>query len=147
MKKVGIPLDLRSLSSRQSKHLEHPMYGVLYPTLQADAVELAKTADYTILDADFGKWMTNEGDNGAIVFTLPAYDADEHEGKVIGFKALAAQQISVSPNSANMIFLAGDGVANKDLVIAGTIGNFAVIAGYNGAWHCVQANGVVTKEG
>lgn len=98
---------------------------VAVPELLATSTVVAKTANATITVAEFGKIITNAGAGGAITLTLPAASATK--GKSIQIAALAAQVINVDPIATNAIFLAGSGVANKDLVIAGVIGNRVTI--------------------
>lgn len=116
----------------------------LFAEVPATATVLNKTADYPIVAADFGKVMTNTGDSGAIVFTLPA--ASTVAGKVIKFAVLAAHQMSVSPAATDAIFLNGSGEDNKDLVIAGVVGNSVTIRSNGTNYEAYFANGVVTKE-
>jgi len=117
----------------------------ILPEVQPTGTVSAKTANYTITAADFGKVMTNTGASGAITFTLPAASS-ALKGQVIKFAALAAQIINVSPNSADGIYLNGSGVADKDVVVAGTIGNSVTIRCNGSNYEAYYANGVVTKE-
>jgi len=57
-----------------------------------------------------------------------------------------AQSVSLSPAATGKIFLGGDGVANKDLVIAGVIGNYADIYCDGTNYLVVGYSGVLTKE-
>ena len=109
------------------------------------ATVLAKTANYTVLAADFGKVITNTGASGAITLTLPA--ASTVSGKTVKIAALAAQIVNISPAATDGIFLNGSGVDNKDVIIAGVIGNSVTIKSNGTNYEAYYANGVVTKEG
>lgn len=118
--------------------------GVLLPEVSPTATVVAKTANYTVLAADFGKVITNTGASGAITLTLPA--ASTVSGKVIKIAALAAQVINISPAATDGVFLNGSGVDNKDVVVAGVIGNSVTIRSNGTNFEAYNANGVVTKE-
>ena len=62
------------------------------------------------------------------------------------FYITAAQQVSLSPTSTESIFLAGSGVVNKDLVIAGVIGNYVDVYSDGANFYVTSYSGVVTKE-
>ena len=146
MKRPGIGLNARDRANQDTLNKQGPWWGEVYPTLAPDAVELAKTANYTFTTADFGKWMTNEGDAGTQTLTLPLITT-AMIGKVFGVKAMAAQEILVSPNAADAIFLHGDGVLDKDVVVTGAISEFVIIYCHSlTKWYVTQANGVITKE-
>lgn len=107
-------------------------------TVQAQASTATLDAD------DFGKINTNTGASGAITLTLPA--ASTVAGQLIKFAVTAAQIINVSPAATDGIFLNGSGADNKDLIIAGVIGNYATVYSNGTNYEVYNTNGVVTKE-
>jgi hypothetical protein len=110
----------------------------------ATATVSAKTGNYTVLAADFGKVMTNTGASDTITFTLPA--ASTVAGKSIKFAVLAAEIVNISPAATDGVFLNGSGVDNKDVILAGTIGTSVVIYSNGTNYEAYLANGVVTKQ-
>lgn len=66
----------------------------------------AKTASYTITEADCGTTFTNAGASGAITFTLPA----AAEGLWYRFGVRAAQELRIDPNGSETISLPSTGV-------------------------------------
>lgn len=116
----------------------------LFAEVPATATVLAKTGNYTVLAADFGKVITNTGAAGTITLTLPA--ASTVSGKVLKVAALAAQQINISPATTDGIYLNGSGADNKDVIVAGVIGNSVTIRSNGTNYEAYFANGVVTKE-
>lgn len=119
--------------------------GYIYPVVAPNATVAAKAATANLAAADFGKNITNTGAGAAIVLTLPA--AATVKGKVMRVQLTVAKDVSLSPATTEKIFLGGDGVANKDLVIAGVIGNYADIYCDGTNYLVVGYSGVVTKEG
>lgn len=119
--------------------------GYIYPVVAPNATVAAKAATANLAAADFGKNITNTGAGDAIVLTLPA--AATVKGKVMRVQLTVAKNVSLSPATTEKIFLGGDGVANKDLVIAGVIGNYADIYCDGTNYLVVGYSGVVTKEG
>ncbi len=119
--------------------------GSIYPVVAPNATVAAKAATANLAVADFGKNITNTGAGAAIVLTLPA--AATVKGKVMRVQLTVAQDVSLSPATTEKVFLGGDGVANKDLVIAGVIGNYADIYCDGTNYLVVGYSGVVTKEG
>jgi len=114
------------------------------PILPADAAVLNKTADYTLVVANLLKIVTNTGDIDALVLTLPA--AVDAAGMVLHVQLTAAQTVELLPVTLEKIFLGGDGVASKYLLIAGVIGNYARVYCDGEKWLVFDYNGVLTKE-
>ena len=119
--------------------------GSIYPVVAPNATVAAKAATANLAAADFGKNITNTGAGAAIVLTLPA--AATVSGKAMRVQLTVAKNVSLSPAATEKIFLGGDGVANKDLVIAGVIGNYADIYCDGTDYFVVSYSGVLTKEG
>jgi len=59
-----------------------------------------KTANYTVVYADYGKMFTNAGAAGAVTFTLPA---TPRKGLKFAFRVEADQTVTVTSPSANVI--------------------------------------------
>lgn len=119
--------------------------GSIYPVVAPNATVAAKAATANLAAADFGKNITNTGAGDAIVLTLPA--AATVSGKAMRVQLTVAKNVSLSPAATEKVFLGGDGVANKDLVIAGVIGNYADIYCDGTDYFVVSYSGVLTKEG
>jgi len=119
--------------------------GITYPLVAPNATVAAKAATANLAAADFGKNITNTGAGDAIVLTLPA--AATVSGKAMRVQLTVAKNVSLSPATTEKVFLGGDGVANKDLVIAGVIGNYADIYCDGTDYFVVSYSGVLTKEG
>ena len=79
----------------------------LMPTASTQNVDVtvAKTADYSVTVADSGKVFTNYGDNGAIVFSLPAAPV---AGLKYTFVVAAVYALGIDPG-ANDKILFGNG--------------------------------------
>lgn len=118
--------------------------GTTYPLVAPNATVAAKAATANLAAADFGKNITNTGAGDAIVLTLPA--AATVSGKAMRVQLTVAKNVSLSPAATEKVFLGGDGVANKDLVIAGVIGNYADIYCDGKDYLVVGYSGVLTKE-
>lgn len=118
--------------------------GITYPLVAPNATVVAKTATGNLTATDFGKNITNTGATDAIILTLPA--ASTVAGKAMRVQLTVAKNVSLSPAATEKVFLGGDGVANKDLVIAGVIGNYADIYCDGKDYLVVGYSGVVTKE-
>jgi hypothetical protein len=114
------------------------------PILAADTAVLNKTADYTLVAADLFKIITNTGDIDALVLQLPA--AADAAGLTLHVQLLAAQTVELLPVATEKIFLGGDGVASKYLLIAAVIGNYVKVYSDGVQWQVFDYNGVVTKE-
>jgi hypothetical protein len=65
----------------------------------------AKTANYTVTNADNGKTFTTEGAAGAVVFALPAATV----GHWFRFTVMAAQECRIDPNGTETIALPSTG--------------------------------------
>jgi hypothetical protein len=115
-----------------------------FPMVSPGATALAKTANYTVVAADFGKILTNTGAGGTVVFTLPS--AVTYPGMVIRFHLFAAQIVQLLPVTGQAIALNSSSVVTKYLNIAGVIGNYAEIVSDGSQWLVTHFSGVVTKE-
>lgn len=115
-------------------------YPVVLPSTSPTACASTATVTESIADSN----LTNTGAGGAITLTLPSANKMAHRG--FRFYVTVAQIVNLSPISTERIWLAGSGVLNKDLIIAGTIGNYADVYSDGTHWHCVHWSGVVTKE-
>jgi hypothetical protein len=118
--------------------------GKIVHELPATSTVTAKATGATIAASDFGTVITNTGASGAITHTLPA--ASTVAGKSIVFKSTVAQVVNISPAATDGIFLDGSGVDNKDLVVAGVIGNRVLVYSNGDNYEAYFCNGVVTKE-
>lgn len=114
------------------------------PVMSSAATALAKTSDYTVVAADFGKIMTNTGAVGTVVFTLPS--AVTYPGTVLRFHLFAAQIVRLLPVTGQAVCLNSSVVVTKYLNIAGVIGNYCEIVSDGTQWLVTQYAGVVTKE-
>lgn len=118
-----------------------------YPTLDVRNATIAtKTAAYTVTQADLdaSTIINNTGDADDLPLTLPL--ASLSAGKVFRAYATAAQTISLTPATGDIINYNGNAVASKYCRIAGVIGNYAEIFSDGVQWIVTAANGVVTKE-
>lgn len=118
--------------------------GVIRPSMDPTATVVAKTSNYTVTAADFGKIITNTGASGALTHTLPA--ASTVTGKIIRFATLAAQIVNLSPAAADGVFLNGSGVDDKDLVMPGTIGTAVTLYSNGVNYEAYDVSGLCTKE-
>jgi hypothetical protein len=114
------------------------------PKVAADAAVKAHTTTENLAAADFPKNNTNTGASGNIVLTLPA--AASVAGQSTRIQVTAAHQVSLSPAATEAVYLGGDGVVDKDLVVAGTIGNFCDVYSDGKRFLVLGYSGVVTKE-
>lgn len=71
--------------------------------------EIAKTADYTVTEADNGTLFTNTGAGGAVIFTLPALQA----GLVYEFLVVADQTVTVASAAGDDIVAFNDASADS----------------------------------
>lgn len=110
----------------------------------ANATIKAQASTANLAAADFPKINTNTGASGAIVLTLPA--ASAVAGLSTKIQITVAQQVSLSPAATDAVYLAGSGVDNKDLVIAGVIGNYCDVYSDGENYLVLGYSGVVTKE-
>lgn len=62
----------------------------------------AKTAAYTVTQADSGKWFTNRGDTDALTVTLPAV-SDTYTGVWFRLTAVADAAIAVATATADQL--------------------------------------------
>ena len=108
------------------------------------ATVTAKTADYTVIAAEFDSIFTNTGDTGAQVLTLPAATTVADKGLRVA--VTAAYTITLTPASGEKIFLNGSGVASKYLLVAGVVGNFVEVYSDGTDYIVTNYSGVVTKE-
>jgi hypothetical protein len=116
-------------------------YAVTLPT----ATATAHAATATLSDSALANLNhTNTGAGGAIVLTLPSANTIPMQGFRV--YVTVAEQISLSPLATEKVWLAGSGVLDKDLVIAGAIGNYVDIYSDGTDYHAVRWSGVVTKE-
>ena len=84
----------------------------------------AKTADYTVTAADMGGVLTNAGDDGTAIFTLP--EASTVLGRTITFVVLATQVLNINPADGTDQILYG-GCAAGDSLQADAIGETIVL--------------------
>ena len=104
----------------------------------------AKTATATLDRDDFNTVITNTGAQWTIVLTLPA--ASVVKGKILKVQLTVAQIVSLSPIATDAIYLGWDGVDDKDLSIAGVIGNYVDIVSNGTDYLVTSYSGVATKE-
>lgn len=116
----------------------------VHATTAAIATVSAHSSTATLAESDFGKNNTNTGAGGATVMTLPA--AALVRGSYLKYQLTVAQQVSLSPAATDAVYLGGSGVLNKDLIIAGVVGNFVEIYSNGADYEVVNYSGVVTKE-
>jgi hypothetical protein len=113
--------------------------------VRPDATVEANAGNATLTVANTGKIETNTGAAGAITLTLPAVAAAAGTGLKV--QVTAAQVVNVAPGAATeKIFLGGDGVANKNLIIAGVVGNYADLYCDGMSWMVTAYSGVLTKQ-
>lgn len=74
---------------------------------EAPRGEVAKTANYTIVNGDNGKMFTNEGASGAVTFTLPAVA----RGLVFFFFVYADQTVTVQRAGSNVLVTTNNAAA------------------------------------
>lgn len=116
----------------------------VFPSINPKATPLAKTANYTVLAADFDGIITNTGDTDNIVLTLPVAASVADKGLRVA--ATAATTITMTPASGEKVYLNGSGVASKYLLMAGVIGNFVELYSDGTDYIVTNYSGVVTKE-
>jgi len=117
---------------------------VRYPVIDPTSSAVAHASNATVTSTIAGKNHTNTGAGGAIVLTLPSANTMPLQG--FRFYQTVAQQTSFSPIATERVYLAGNGVLDKDLVIAGTIGNYVDVYSDGTNWVATHWSGVVTKE-
>ena len=118
-----------------------------YPTVDRRlATVLTKTAAYTVTlaDLDAPTIINNTGDADDLPLTLPT--AVEARGKVLRVALLAAQTVSLTPVTGDIINYNGSAVASKYCRVAGVIGNYIEVFSDGVQWIVTEGNGVITKE-
>lgn len=118
-----------------------------YPTIDRRlATVLTKTAAYTVTLTDLNAptIINNTGDADDLPLTLPT--AADARGKVLRVALLAAQTVSLTPVTGDIINYNGSAVASKYCRVAGVIGNFIEVFSDGVQWVVTQGNGVITKE-
>lgn len=110
----------------------------------ASATVEAKTADYPVTYADAGKYFTNDGAAGTVVFSLPA----AVPGLRYRFQVLAAQALRIDPNGTETIGVhTGVQAAAGKYVGNSTAGNFiSIVCVKAGQWNVDAAAGTWTAE-
>ena len=104
----------------------------------------ANASTASMNDYDFPKNNTNTGAAGTIVLTLPsAAKCKEQKMKVY---LTVAQDVRLTPQTGEKIFLAGSGTATKYLSITGVIGNYCVVFCDGQSFYVTDYSGVLTKE-
>lgn len=114
------------------------------PAVAANATVKAQDATANLAAADFPKNNTNTGALDTIVLTLPA--AASVAGLACKIQITAAQIVSLSPAATEAIYLNGSGVDDKDLNIAGVVGNYCDFYSNGENFLVTDYNGVLTKE-
>jgi len=104
----------------------------------------ANAATASMKDYDFEKNNTNTGAGGAVVLTLPA--AASLKGQKTRIQVTVAETVTLTPQTGEKIYLGGNGVASKYLLIAGTIGNYAEVYCDGTSFYVTSYSGVLTKE-
>lgn len=112
-------------------------------SLAAATVE-AKAATATLTADDFEQVITNTGASDTIVLTLPW--AESVRGKSLKVQLTVAQIVSLSPASTEAIYLGWDWVVDKDLSIAGVIGNYVDLYSDGTKYLVTSYSWVLTKE-
>lgn len=121
-----------------------------YPTLDVRKANVViKVAAYTVTLADLNTKnkptiFNNTAASGDLPLTLPS--AASAVSKVLRANCLAAQTISLTPISTDIINYNGNAVVAKYARIAGVIGNYIEVYSDGTQWIVTQANGVVTKQ-
>ena len=72
----------------------------------------AKTAAYTVTQADIGSLITNRGDADALTITLPA-DVANYKGAEINVLQVAGQLITIATATADTMLTTGDAAADS----------------------------------
>ncbi len=114
------------------------------PFVDPKATVVAKAANATLTAAECnGSNVTNTGAGAGITLTLPA--ASAAAGCAFRVQVTVAQTVTLDPGTGK-IFLGGSGVAEKTAIIAGVIGNTAVIYSDGIDWAIRDYSGTVTKQ-
>jgi hypothetical protein len=114
------------------------------PLVAPEAAVTAKAATGNLAIADYGVNLTNTGAAATVALTLLA--AASAAGMPLRLYVTAAQIVQFVPASGEKIYLAGSGVADKYVQVAGVIGNYIDLF-CDGEKYLVQGySGVVTKQ-
>jgi hypothetical protein len=119
-------------------------FDVVVSSLDTNTTVKANAATADMNTYDFEKNNTNTGAGGAIVLTLPA--AASLKGQKTRIQVTVAETVTLTPQTGEKIYLGGDGVASKYLLIAGTIGNYAEVYCDGTSFYVTSYSGVLTKE-
>lgn len=119
-------------------------FDVVVSSLDTNTTVKANAATADMNAYDFEKNNTNTGASGTVVLTLPA--ASSLEGKKTRIQITVAQDVRLTPQTGEKIYLGGDGVASKYLNIAGVIGNYAEVYCDGTSFYVTGYSGVLTKE-
>lgn len=103
----------------------------------------ANAANATLTVANMSKIQTNTGAGAGFTLTLPA--ASDAAGCAFKVQVTVAQTVTLDPLTGK-IFLGGSGVADKNAIIAGVIGNYADVYSDGVDWLITAYSGAVTKE-
>ena len=136
--------DVRVAGELQARTIADTNGATVAPQIGATGEVSAQAATATLTTAIAGKIVTNTGASGAVVYTLPS--AASMEGMTFKVKVLVAQTVTLTPATGEAIYLAGSGVVNKNLIIAGVIGNEVTVYSNGTAYEAYYPNGVVTKQ-
>jgi hypothetical protein len=95
---------------------------------------VAKTGNYTLVDADAGKMFTNLGAAGAVTFTLPA---TPKAMQAFWFRAVANQNLIVAVSGGDKLLINNDTAADSVAVqtASNIIGNGFYVVGDGTYWH------------
>ncbi len=116
-----------------------------FPQINPVQTPVDHAAGFTMDADDMGKIHTNTGEADNSAWELPL--ASAVPGCVFRAHATVAQTITFEPGAATeKIYLHGDGVANKHLVLAGVIGNYVDLYSDGEVWIVARYSGVLTKE-
>jgi len=87
-----------------------PTYQLARPNLFPWVDIVAKTADYTVTEADNNTLFTNRGAAGAVIFTLPT---TAKKGLRYGFHVIADQSVTVASGTADTMISFNDAAADS----------------------------------
>lgn len=105
---------------------------------------IAKTADYTVLEADNNVLFTNRGASGAVNFTLPA---TAKKGLRFGFYVAAGQDVTVTAGTADTMVAFNDAAADSIAYSTSSekIGAMVEVIGDGTGWLVVNHLGAETQ--
>ncbi len=94
---------------------------------------VAKTADYTVTEADNNTLFTNRGAAGAVIFTLPT---TAKKGLRYGFHLVAGQNLTVTAGTADTMISFNDAAADSVAfsTVAELIGGHFEVIGDGTSW-------------